>query len=173
LRLAELIGQVAGPTDDLLADAAVALASRIANGNGGAEPQDDLLAQLLSEGFLAPIGAGVSEATLAQIGSFGQAVVVLGGGQDEEPALAPEDFVVPLVEELATLEEPVVAGESSTTAVGFIGSVRGNDGVVTVDDLDLNMGGAALVLGLDELLGSGQGGAYGFKDGAEPLPPAP
>jgi hypothetical protein len=35
------------------------------------------------------------------------------------------------------------------------------------------MGGAALVLGLENLLASGTGGAYGVKDGAEPLPPAP
>jgi hypothetical protein len=35
------------------------------------------------------------------------------------------------------------------------------------------MGGAALVLGLEDLLTSGNGGAYGVKDGAEPLPPAP
>jgi hypothetical protein len=35
------------------------------------------------------------------------------------------------------------------------------------------MGGAALVLGLEELLATGNGGAYGVKDGAEPLPPLP
>jgi len=35
------------------------------------------------------------------------------------------------------------------------------------------MGGAALVLGLEELLATGTGGAYGVKDGAEPLPPPP
>jgi hypothetical protein len=43
--------------------------------------------------------------------------------------------------------------------------------VVTVDDLDGSMGGAALVLGLDELLATGEGGAYGIKDGARLLPP--
>jgi hypothetical protein len=67
----------------------------------------------------------------------------------------------------------VAAGESTTTAIPFVELVRdaGADGLVTVDDLDLNMGGAALVLGLDELLTTGRGGAYGVKDGAEPLPP--
>jgi hypothetical protein len=49
----------------------------------------------------------------------------------------------------------------------------GQDGLVTVDDLDLAAGGAALVLGLDRLLLSGDGGAYGTKDGAEPLPRGP
>jgi hypothetical protein len=33
------------------------------------------------------------------------------------------------------------------------------------------MGGAALVLGLDRLLATGEGGTYGLKDGADPLPP--
>jgi hypothetical protein len=53
-----------------------------------------------------------------------------------------------------------------------VGDVR-SDGTVTVDDLDQTMGGAALVLGLEELLATGNGGAYGVKDGAEPLPPLP
>jgi len=50
---------------------------------------------------------------------------------------------------------------------------EGLDGTVTVDDLDQVMGGAALVLGLEDLLASGTGGAYGVKDGAEPFPPVP
>jgi hypothetical protein len=71
------------------------------------------------------------------------------------------------------MEVPVAAGESSTTLVPFVGLILedGTDGAVTVDDLDLSMGGAALVLGLEALLERGEGGAYGFKDGAEPLPP--
>ncbi|MGH2672091.1 MAG: copper transporter, partial [Actinomycetota bacterium] len=84
-----------------------------------------------------------------------------------------EEFGIPLVRSLASLEVPVAAGESSTTLVPFVGLIRedGTDGAVTVDDLDLSMGGAALVLGLEALVERGEGGAYGFKDGAEPLPP--
>jgi hypothetical protein len=57
----------------------------------------------------------------------------------------------------------------------YVALVRaaGLDGVVTVDDLDRAAGGSALVLGLDRLLSTGQGGDYGVKDGAEPLPPPP
>jgi hypothetical protein len=100
---------------------------------------------------------------------------VLAGGQDEEPAMSPDQFAVPLVRALSELGVPVAAGESSTTVVPFVAGVRdgGTDGLVTVDDLDLSMGGAALVLGLDDLIDSGRGGAYGIKDGAEPLPPPP
>ena len=69
----------------------------------------------------------------------------------------------------------MAAGESLLTDYPYVSLVRadGIDGTVTVDDLDQSMGGAALVLGLEELLATGTGGAYGVKDGAEPLPPAP
>jgi hypothetical protein len=172
-KLAELLGVPATPPDELPALAASALAERLANGAEGAQPEDDLLAQLLSAGFLAPVGSGLSESTLGRVGADGQVVVVLGGGQDEEPTVPPEAFLAPLVQELAAFDLPVAAGESATSAVRFVDSVRGADGLVTVDDLDLSMGGAALVLGLDELLTTGQGGSYGIKDGAEPLPPLP
>jgi hypothetical protein len=171
-RLAELIGRPDALPEELPAIAAEALAGRIANGDGGAAPEDDLLARLLSAGFLAPVGAGLSEEVLDEIGLLGQIVVVLAGGEDVDPALAPDAFAVPLVRELTALDVPVAAGESTTTAVPFVQLVRdgGVDEMVTVDDLDLSMGGAALVLGLDRLLTSGQGGSYGVKDGAEPLP---
>jgi hypothetical protein len=171
-RLAELLGTPDASPEELPALAAASLAARLANGEVGTEVEDDLLAQLLSEGFLAPVGSGLSEATLGRVGEVGQVVVVLGGGPEEEPAVPPETFLVPLVEELAALGRPTAAGESTATAVGFVEPIRGMDGLVTVDDLDLSMGGVALVLGLDRLLGSGQGGAYGTEDGAEPLPPA-
>jgi outer membrane murein-binding lipoprotein Lpp len=169
-RLAEVLGEPAADPEALPELTASAIAARLANGDDGAEVDEDLLARLLSEGFLTPVGSGLSEEALAEIGADGQVVVVLGGGQAEEPPVPPEVFMVPLVEQLMQLGLPVAAGESATTAVGFVEAVRGADGLVTVDDLDLTMGGAALVLGLDELLDTGQGGVYGIKDGAEPLP---
>lgn len=178
-RLVEILDLVGDGTDtgpeELPARTAEALAIRLANGDDGAEPSDDVLAQLLSAGFLAPVGAGVSEATLDEIGSPGQVVVVLAGGQEAEPAVLPETFAVPLVRDLAELGVPVAAGESATTAIPFVALVRdgGIDGLVTVDDLDLSMGGAALVLGLDRLLSLGEGGAYGIKEGARLLPAPP
>jgi hypothetical protein len=61
------------------------------------------------------------------------------------------------------------------TAVPFVDLLRrgGPDGVVTVDDVDESRGGAALVLGLQRLILTGEGGDYGVKDGSEPLPPPP
>lgn len=170
--LAEILQRPDAVPEDLPSLAAAAIAERLALGNGIGS-SEDLLNQLLSAGFLAPVGTGVSEAALQEIGAPGQVVVVLGGGSVEEPVLPLEEFGVPLVRSLVSLEVPVSAGESSTTLVPFVGLILedGTDGVVTVDDLDLSMGGAALVLGLEALLERGEGGAYGFKDGAEPLPP--
>jgi hypothetical protein len=130
------------------------------------------LTRLLSGGFLAPVGAPPGAATLEEIGAPGQVVLVLSGGEAEDPALPPEAFAVPLVEALAELGSPVAAGESLLATVPFVPLVSG-EGVVTVDDLDQAMGGAALVLGLDRLLATGEGGDFGAKDGAEPLPPPP
>jgi hypothetical protein len=171
-QLALMLGAPTAPAEELPGLAAEALAQRLSN------PQvigDDILAELLSAGFLAPVGAGPSAATLEEIGADGQVVVVLSGGRGEQPILAPEAFAVPLADQLAGLDVPVAAGESLLSDYEYVSLVRSNgaDGTVTVDDLDLTMGGAALVLGLEELLATGTGGAYGVKDGAEPLPPPP
>lgn len=176
VELAGILGQTDAAPTDLPALAAGALAERLAPGDRrGVDPEDDLLNALLSAGFLAPVGAGVSGTTLAQIGQIDQVVVVLAGGPGEEPPIHPEVFSVPLVRSLDALGVPVAAGEPLVSDVSFVSALRaaGDEATVTVDDLDRTIGGAALVLGLEQLLDSGRGGAYGVKDGADPLPPPP
>ncbi|HEY7661058.1 MAG TPA: copper transporter [Actinomycetota bacterium] len=172
-QLALMLGAPTAPADELAGLAAQAIAERLSP--SGTPIGEDILTQLLSAGFLAPVGAGPSETTLEEIGAPGQAVVVLSGGRGDQATIAPEAFSVPLVETLAGLGVPVAAGESLLSDFEFVSVLRdgGADGTVTVDDLDQAMGGAALVLGLEELLTTGRGGAYGVKDGAEPLPPLP
>jgi Copper transport outer membrane protein, MctB len=171
-QLATIVGEPTASADELPTLAAQALAQGLSPSTsvvGG-----DVLDQLLSAGFLAPIGPGPSQATLDEIGQPGQVVVVLSGGRgDNEPTLPPEDFAVPLVTRLAGLSVPVAAGESLLSDYPYVSLVRdaGTDGTVTVDDLDRTMGGAALVLGLEDLIATGAGGDYGVKDGADPLPP--
>jgi hypothetical protein len=172
-QLATIVGEPTASADELPRLAAESLAQ-------GLSPSttvigSEVLGDLLSAGFLAPIGPGPSQATLQEVGGPGQVVVVLSGGRGDEPALPPEAFAVPLVERLTGLGVPVAAGESLLTDYPYVSLLRADaiDGIVTVDDLDQSMGGAALVLGLEDLLTSGTGGAYGVKDGAEPLPPAP
>ena len=173
-QLATIVGEPTASAAELPTLAAQALALGLSPSTsvvGG-----DVLDKLLSAGFLAPIGPGPSQATLDEIGQPGQVVVVLSGGRgDNEPTLPPEDFAVPLVTRLAGLSVPVAAGESLLSDYPYVSLVRdaGTDGTVTVDDLDRTMGGAALVLGLEDLIATGAGGDYGVKDGADPLPPLP
>ena len=173
--LAILLGEPTAPAEELPTLTAQALAERLSAPRSPLAEQD-LLASLLSAGFLAPVDGGPSEATLEEIGATGQVVVVLSGGRgDGEPVLPPEAFAVPLVESLSVLDVPVAAGESLLSDYDFVPLVRANgtDGTVTVDVLDRTIGGTALVLGVVELLATGTGGDYGVKDGAEPLPPVP
>ncbi len=174
--LATTLGIGGDPPEDLTAEAATQLAERLASGDRREAPgQPDLLHELLSAGYLAPLGPGISDATLQTIGGPGQIVVVLSGGFSDAPVMPPDTFAVPLVDQLSTLGMPVAAGESATTTLPFVSDLRaqGVDGVVTVDDLDESRGGAALILGLRSMLDTGDGGAYGVKDGAAPLPPMP
>lgn len=173
--LAEVLTLTETTPEDLSRLAAETLADRLASEERRDPPDPGLLHLLLSEGYLASLDTSLSDETLATIGGPDQMVVVLAGGDDPEAVMAPEDFAVPLVERLADLGLPVAAGESVDTAVPFVPLLRdgGTDGVVTVDDLDESRGGAALVLGLERLLLTGQGGDYGVKGGAAPLPPLP
>lgn len=170
--LAQILGQPDASPEELPGLAAAALAERLSSPTAPV-PEADVLTELLSGGYLAPVGDPPDAATLGEIGAPGQVVVVLSGGRGEEAALPPEAFAVPLVEGLAGLERPVAAGESLLSDFPYVSLIRslGSDGTVTVDDLDHAMGGAALVLGLDRLLSLGQGGDYGVKDGAQALPP--
>lgn len=173
--LAEVLTLTETTPEDLSRLAAETLADRLASEERRDPPDPGLLHLLLTEGYLASLDTSLSDETLATIGGPDQMVVVLAGGDDPEAVMAPEDFAVPLVERLADLGLPVAAGESVDTAVPFVPLLRdgGTDGVVTVDDLDESRGGAALVLGLERLLLTGQGGDYGVKGGAAPLPPLP
>lgn len=170
-QLAEIVADPTAAPEDLPGLVASQLATRL-SASISPPPEADVFTQLLSGGFLAPVGAPPDAAALEELGGPGQVVVVLSGGQVEEPGLPAEAFAVPLIQELTERGRSVAAGESLASVIPFVSLVRssGIDGVVTVDDLDRAMGGAALVLGLEYLLTTGEGGDYGVKDGAEPLP---
>lgn len=179
--LEEILGMFGGSDPVALRErAAEVLAQRLVEGSPrrGANPgQVDVLDRLLAANFLTtpPGTPGVSPADLPDIG--GEVVVVLSGGLDE-PFAPPQDFLVPLVEGLVQQGATVAAGESASTEYPFVPELRSDDSVgdgarmVTVDDLDFSVGGAALVLGLERLLLLGEGGNYGIKPGATgPIPP--
>jgi len=183
LALAELLGMASDTeTPGLQARAAEVLAQRLVVG----EPRrvvpasgTDILDGLLTANFLTtpPGSPAISRGDLPGIGGKGQLVIVLSGGQGE-PLIDPQDFFVPLVDGLVQRGATVAAGESASTEYAFVPVLRADgaagDGtrMVTVDDLDFSVGGAALVLGLERLLFLGQGGNYGIKAGATAaLPP--
>lgn len=173
-QLAQILGRPDAAAEALPGLAASAIATRLSTPGKRPDPANpDVLHDLLSAGFLTPIGSQVSDATLEQIGGPTQVVVVLSGGPNEEPSMAPETFSIPLTEALEVEGLSVAAAQSSDTAFPFVEQLRagGTEGIVTVDDLDATMGGTALVLGLQRLIVSGLGGAYGLADGAEVLPP--
>jgi hypothetical protein len=181
--LAQLLG-MAGDTETpaLQTRAAEVLAQRLAVG----EPRrvvpsngTDILDEFLTANFLTtpPGSSAISRGDLPGIGGKGQLVIVLSGGQGV-PLIDPQDFFVPLVEGLVQRGATVAAGESVSTEYPFVPALRADgaagDGtrMVTVDDLDFSVGGAALVLGLERLMLLGQGGNYGIKAGATAaLPP--
>jgi Copper transport outer membrane protein, MctB len=156
--------------------AARALADRLATGAPPADaqtgkPSHDLLADLLSGGFLD--FPTQSPPKPQDVGGPGQMVVIVAGGHDD-PAVPFDSFMLPFAEQLVGRGVRIGAAEPKVTSQSLVGllradqNVEGSDAVVTVDDLspDDPAGGIALVLGLRDLLRAHpQGGDYGMKPG--------
>jgi hypothetical protein len=182
--LAQIVGVPSDtPADEVAARLADALAGRLVTGTSrrGAQPdRADLLDELLRGQYLrfARGFPSVPEAGLTDVGGRGEIVIVLSGSKDGL-SLAPDSFAVPLVEGLVARGADVAAGEPASTADPFVDVLRGKgeldaSTLVTVDDLDWTIGGAALVLGLERAASLGQGGDYGYRGNADgPIPPIP
>lgn len=160
--------------DTIVSTAAAALAERLAAGPLPGPAEDDLLAQLLSEGFVVSVDSELDATT--GIGGSDQVVVfVAGSTAAEEPNVA--DAFMPLIDEIIQHETVVAVGERTTSATGVVTTIRESGdlagALVTVDDLDLPEGAAALVLGLERAIATGQGGDFGVGQGAQQmLPPS-
>lgn len=162
--------------DELTSAAAEALAQRLAQDPTTVTPASDVLGDLLSQGFLTASAPGISDATLQEIGGRGQLIVAVGGATAE--LIPPSStFMVPFVQSLAGSGVTTAAGESLASQDGFVSEVRSlvpsSTSLVTVDNVDLPIGGSALVLGLREAIIDGTGGNYGVKVGASRLLPPP
>jgi hypothetical protein len=175
--LAKIVGAPPNtPVSTLQEELAVDLARRLSSVPPRPGGDGDLIGQLVSQGFIRK--GDISPATLRSIGQPGDAVVAVTGGSSKLD-LKPQAFMVPLVEQLVG-RIPVAAGESTHSADPFVPLLRDDGSVnpqelVTVDDLDRQIGGAALVLGLDQLLNApaSGGGDYG-GDGSSLIPtPSP
>lgn len=179
--LATLLGQAQStPADQLALEAAQALAGRLAHDpRGDLSGSPDVLGELLSQGFLISSSPGISNATLLGIGGRGQLVVTIGGGAIDELVPPSAAFLGPFVTDLIDAGVVTGAGESLAAADGFVTGLRSTaDGLavaalVTVDNVDLPIGGSAMALALADAISQGIGGDYGVKDGASRLLPPP
>jgi hypothetical protein len=160
--------------EDLRRGVTGALALRLA---AGVLPEDDdVLGQLLEEGFVTA-DRDLESATLLGIGGPGQLVVVVAGGTDPQGLPAPDALLVPLAARLAELEVPTTAVGPTDDPYGFVAAIRESPEIpdcalVTVDDLDLEgIGGITMVSGIERFLTADDptfrpGGDYGFGSDA-------
>jgi hypothetical protein len=146
---------VSGADPEVLRDeVADALAVRLAV--GALSEEDDVLGDLLAEGFVTADRDLEPEALLG-IGGAGQLVVIAAGGP--EPAGFPDAdaFLVPFTERLVELEVTTAAVGPVEDVYGFVSAVREANGIpdcsmVTVDDIDLAIGGVTLAMAIDRYL---------------------
>ena len=179
--LATLLGQSqSAPAGQLALEAAQALAGRLAKDpRGDLSGSPDMLGELLSQGFLISSSPAISSATLLGIGGRGQLVVTIGGGAVDELVPASATFLGPFVSDLVAAGVVTGAGEGLAAADGFVSGLRAAAGdptaaaLVTVDNVDLPVGGSAMVLALADAISQGTGGDYGVKDGLSRLLPPP
>jgi hypothetical protein len=159
--------------DALRALVAEELADRLATGPpiGG----EDLLERLLAEGLVTADRDLDAEALLG-LGGVGQLIVLAAGGQPPAASSGPQAILVPLTEELVRLAAPTSVAAGTEDGYGFVTAVRNASDVpdcaaVTVDDIDLAIGGIALVMGIDRFLDDPDpavrpGGDYGLEGDA-------
>ncbi|MEP6973597.1 MAG: copper transporter [Actinomycetota bacterium] len=179
--LAAVLGESQStPAGQLALDAAQSLAERLAKDPRGDLPgSPDTLGDLLSQGFLISSSPGISSATLSGIGGRGQLVVTIGGGAVDELVPSSATFLGPFVMDLIGVGVLTGAGEGLAAADGFVTGLRSaaDDpsaaALITVDNVDLAIGGSAMVLAFVDAILQGTGGDYGVKDGASRLLPPP
>jgi hypothetical protein len=165
---------------ELLTGVADALAVRLAVGPDG---ETDVLAELLTAGFLTA-DRDLDEAALSGIGGVTQIDVIAAGDRAAEEVVPPSVLVVPIVERLAELRDRVAVVGPTEDAYGLVEAIREGNipdcALVTVDHIDLGIGGIAFVMGLERLLADPDpevrpGGDYGVEGDAivpGPEPPA-
>jgi hypothetical protein len=161
---------LSGSSSEELRDAvADALAGRLA---GGVFAEDhDVLGELLAEGFVTADRDLEPEALLG-IGGTGQLVVIAAGGPIPTGFPEPDALLLPFTERLVALGVPAAAVGPSEDAYGFVTAIRDANGIpdcsmVTVDDIDLAIGGITLAMAIERLLQDADpqvrpGGDYGI-----------
>jgi hypothetical protein len=164
-----ILGLAGTDPDSLAGLIAEVLADRLAGGAIAGE--DDVLGALLAEGFLTA-DRDLEPEALIGIGGAGQVVVVAAGGPIPDGFPEPNALLVPFTERLVGLDVATAAVGPTEDAYGFVSAIReANDipdcSMVTVDDIELVIGGIALAMAIDRLLADADpevlpGGDYGI-----------
>lgn len=162
----------AGAPEELRVEAARQLGARIASlaeGRRGAPERADLIQVLEDEGFV-----DIAEEEEAAPVPPGSSVVIAASG-DTDPTYR-VDQVVTALGEAAAASAPVVVVETSDSAWGIAGSVRGDGELAnligTVDNVDRLVGRIALAMALDRFEGE-EPGHFGEKSGDVTVIPEP
>jgi hypothetical protein len=166
-----ILGLAVSDPDSLGGQIAEALADRLAVGAFAEE--DDMLGELLAEGFVTADRDLEPEALLG-IGGAGQIVVIAAGGPRPSGFPEPDTFLVPFTERLVGLDVTTAAVGPTEDAYGFVSAIRDANGIadcsmITVDDIDLvGIGGITLVMAIDRFLDDADsqvrpGGDYGVR----------
>lgn len=176
--LQEVLGTASTEPETLRERAVDELAARLA---GGPDPEgDDVLERLLGEGLITA-DRDLETDGLLELGGDGQLMVLAAGGPAPQGSPSPQAFLVPLTERLVGLDVAAAAVGPREDPYGFVSAIRDASDVpdcalVTVDDIDLTVGGLALVMGLERFLDDPDpavlpGGDYGV-DGHAIVPGA-
>jgi hypothetical protein len=144
-----------GSDPEALRDGIVdALAVRLAV--GALSEENDVLSELLAEGLVSTDRDLEPEALLG-IGGGGQLVVIAGGGSPPDGFPRPEALLVPFAERLVRLDVTTAAVGPTEDAYGLVTAIRDANGIpdcsmVTVDDIELVIGGITLAMAIDRFL---------------------
>ena len=176
--LAEILGLSASDADaeavaDRIADA---LGVRMALGVLGSD--EDVLEGLLAGGFLTA-DRDLDAQALVGIGGAGELIVFAAGGAPPRGTPDPERLLVPMTQRVVGLGAAAVGVGPTDDPFGYVDAVRDDAGIpdcsmVTVDDIDLDVGGITLAMGIDRFRTDPDptvrpGGDYGVR--AEMLVP--
>ncbi len=173
VELAGVLGMSPDTGARVLTEAATdRLGRRLATGPDGATPQTDVLAALLSDGFV----TSPREPDVQRVGGVGTVVVVVAGGRGA-PAMEIEDVLLPIMRSYVR-DGIGAAAQATDSEYPFVQLVRSDDvlsdAVTTVDDVDLVAGQLALVLAVEDLIEGDGVGHYGTEGAAlPPLEPTP
>jgi len=127
------------------------LAVRLAAGPG-VDPGDDILGRLLSEGLITS-DRDLDPTTLQGVGGGGELIMLEAGGDPPPDLPGPTTLLVPMTQRLMRLGAAVAVVGPTDDGYGLVAAVRDTPeipdcSVVTVDDVDLTMGGIALAMGV-------------------------